>query len=117
MGENHTTGLPSQLTDIAALLAGLPLDVLPDLHNLVVAYDSVTGTWGAEAQLFTVGDDVERVAAVRAWALVLDAATRLDQPRVGGATYLEAVRALDFGAGLRIWTRISGAEAVALVVG
>jgi len=111
MGTNHTTGLPGLLSDIAALLGGLPLDVLPDLHNLEFTYELMAGTWVVYAQLFTVGDDAERSAAVRAWATALDAEVRLDgpQPRIGGGTYqgLEVVRTLDYGTDLHIWTHIA----------
>lgn len=119
MDSDHTSGLPGLLTDAAALLAGLELSGLPALHSLKFTYDLMTGTWEVDAQLFTIGDDGERIDAVRAWARALDGALHLDQPRPrtgGGAyRYLEAVKALDFGASLHIWTHIAETRTPALI--
>ena len=118
MDSDHTSGLPGLLTGVAALLAGLELSGLPGLHGLDFTYDAMTGSWEVAAQLFSVGDDSERIEAVRAWATTLDAAVHLDAPqsRTGGGTYrhLEAVKALDFGASLHIWTHIAETRAPAL---
>ena len=119
MDSDHTSGLPGQLTDLAALLTSLNLSGLPGLHNLDLTYDPVTGTWDVRAQLFTVGSEDERIDAVRAWASALGAAIHLDQPRrTAGGAYrrVEAVKTLDFGTRLHIWTHIAETPAPAPAV-
>jgi hypothetical protein len=104
------TGASGLLADTANLLSGLELADLPPLHNLTFSYSLTDRAWQISAQLGPIGDEAAQIDAVRTWAAALDARTRLDQPFASSTGYsfrtLEAVKDLEYGVSLHIWTHI-----------
>lgn len=117
---DYFTALPGLMTDVADLFGSLDLAALPPLSGVALDYSHTAGTWRVSGQLASVEDEAGEIDAIRAWAAALAAEVhlrdRFEAHGIGTAFRgLEAVKALEGGASLRIWTHIDQSPLAAAV--
>jgi hypothetical protein len=112
MNSDHLAALPGLLTETADLLAGMELAGLPPLCGVVFSFSHASGTWRVSGQLSgDIREEVDGIHAIRTWAAALGAEVHLSdryEARSTGIAFrrLEAVKALDYGTSLHVWTHI-----------
>jgi hypothetical protein len=98
------------LRQTADLLDAATTDDLAPLVGVHAQYSHVTGTWRVTAQLRGTGSELERINAVRAWALALDGVLHVAAPftsSIGGTfSEISATTTLATGVTLKVWDHI-----------
>ncbi len=120
MNSDYMIGASGLLAEVADLLCGLDLVNLPALGTLAFSYSYSDRAWNVAAQLsgYVVGEEAQ-IDAVRTWAGALSGELHLDNAdhsSTYGGSYrrLQAVKALEFGVSLHVWTHLATAPAPAL---
>lgn len=112
MNSDHLAALPGLLTETADLLASLELSGLPPLCSVVFDISHASGTWSVSGQLAgAIREEADAIDAIRTWAAALGTevylSDRYEAPSTGIAfRRLEAVKTLEYGASLHVWTHI-----------